>query len=88
MPLSAYRPDETTLGVVGFYTGRQVAIVGLEELKTTADGSGTIWLITRDNKKTGGFYGEIQNAGIPHRVLSEQVIGDGRIMRILAVGRT
>ena len=88
MPLSAYRPDETTLGVVGFYTGRQVAIVGLEELKTTADGSGTIWLITRDNKKTGGYYGEIQNAGIPHRVLSEQVIGDGRIMRILAVGRT
>jgi hypothetical protein len=46
----------------------------------------TIWLITRDNKKTGGFYGEIQTAGIPHRMVSEQVIGDGRIMRIIAVG--
>jgi len=88
MPISAYRPDETTLGVVGFYTGRQVAIVDLEELKTTAHGPGTIWLITRDNKKTGGYYGEIQNAGIPHRVLFEQVIGDGRIMRIIVVGRT
>lgn len=87
-PLSAYRPDETTLGVVGFYTGRQVAIVDLEELKTTARRSGMMWLITRDNKKTGGYYGEIQNAGIPHRVLSEQIIGDGRIMRIIAVGES
>jgi 4-amino-4-deoxy-L-arabinose transferase-like glycosyltransferase len=84
--LYAYRPDETTLGIIGFYTGRQVTVVELEKLKSVARGPGTIWLITRDNKKTGGYYGEIQNAGILHRVLSEQVIGDGRMMRIIAVG--
>jgi 4-amino-4-deoxy-L-arabinose transferase-like glycosyltransferase len=82
----AYRPDETTLGVIGFYTGRQATVVELEQLKNVARGPATIWLITRDNKKTGGYYGEIQDAGIPHRVLSEQVIGDGRVMRIIAVG--
>jgi 4-amino-4-deoxy-L-arabinose transferase-like glycosyltransferase len=82
----AYRPDETTLGVIGFYTGRQATVVELEQLKSVARGPATIWLITRDNKKTGGYYGEIQDAGIPHRVLSEQVIGDGRLMRIIAVG--
>jgi 4-amino-4-deoxy-L-arabinose transferase-like glycosyltransferase len=85
-PVYAYRPDETTLGVVGFYTGRQVTVVELEELKSLVRQPATIWLITRDNKKTGGFYGEIQTAGIPHRMISEQVIGDGRIMRIIAVG--
>ena len=84
--LYAYRPDETTLGVIGFYTGRQVTFVELGELKSVARGPATIWLITRDSKKTGGHYGEIKNAGIPHRVLSEQVIGDGRTMRIIAVG--
>jgi hypothetical protein len=82
----AYRPDETTLGVIGFYTGRQATVVELEQLKSVARGPAKIWLITRDNKKTGGYYGEIQDAGIPHRVLSEQVIGDGRVMRIIAVG--
>jgi hypothetical protein len=82
----AYRPDETTLGVIGFYTGRRVTVVDLEELRSVARGPATIWLITRDNKKTGGYYGEIQNTGIPHHVLAEQVIGDGRMMRIIAVG--
>ncbi len=85
-PLYAYRPDETTLGVVGFYTGKRVTEVDLEELKTFAREKPSTWLVLRDNKKTGGNYGEIEKAGIPHRVLSEQVIGDGRTMRIIAVG--
>ena len=48
--------------------------------------SGTIALIVRDTKRTGGNYGDIVKAGILHRLLSEQVVGDDRTMRILAVG--
>ncbi len=85
-PLYAYRPDETTLGVVGFYTGRQLTVVGLEELKALAAKGATVSLVVRDTKRTGGNYGEIVQAGISHRLLSEQVIGDGRTLRLLAVG--
>jgi hypothetical protein len=43
-------------------------------------------LIVRDSKRTGGNYGEIVKAGIPHRLLAERIVGDDRTMRILAVG--
>jgi hypothetical protein len=85
-PLYAYRPDETTLGVVNFYTGRDLIEVGLERLQTMGHRNGTIPLIVRDSKKKDGNYGQILKAGIPHRLLSEQVVGDDRTMRILAVG--
>ena len=45
-----------------------------------------ISLIVRDSKRAGGNYGEIVKAGIPHRLLAEQIVGDDRMMRILAVG--
>jgi 4-amino-4-deoxy-L-arabinose transferase-like glycosyltransferase len=85
--LYAYRPDETTLGVVGFYTGRRIKEVELDELKTVAAINTTSWLIVRDSKPRGGNYGDIVTAGIPHRLVSEQVVGDSRTMRILAVGK-
>jgi 4-amino-4-deoxy-L-arabinose transferase-like glycosyltransferase len=85
-PLYAYRPDETTLGVVNFYTGRRVTEVALEQLPTLARESKPISLIVRDSKRTGGNYGEILKAGISHRLLSEQVVGDDRTIRILALG--
>ena len=84
--LYAYRPDETTLGVVNFYTGRRLTEVALEQLQTMARERTTISLIVRDSKRTGGNYGEIVKAGISHRLLSEQVVGDDRTIRILAVG--
>ena len=84
--LYAYRPDETTLGVVSFYTGRSLAVVGLEELKVVAQGSTTERVVVRDSKPKGGNYGEITSAGIPHRLISEQVVGDSRTMRIITVG--
>ncbi len=83
----AYRPDETTLGVVNFYTGRRLReVTALEQLQTLAREATAITLIVRDSKKKDGNYGEILKAGIPHRLLSEQVVGDDRTMRILAVG--
>ena len=85
-PLYAYRPDETTLGVVNFYTGRRVTEVALEQLPTMARESKPISLIVRDSKRTGGNYGEILKAGISHRLLSEQIVGDDRTIRILALG--
>ena len=85
-PLFAYRPDETTLGVVSFYTGRSLAIVGLDDLKVLAEGSTTKRVVVRDSKPKGGNYGEITSAGIPHRLISEQLVGDSRTMRIIAVG--
>jgi 4-amino-4-deoxy-L-arabinose transferase-like glycosyltransferase len=85
-PLYAYRPDETTLGVVNFYTGRRVTEVALEQLPTLARESKPISLVVRDSKRTGGNYGEILKAGISHRLLSEQVVGDDRTIRILALG--
>jgi 4-amino-4-deoxy-L-arabinose transferase-like glycosyltransferase len=86
IPLYAYRPDETTLGVVNFYTGRRLSEVVLEQLQTMARERTEISLIVRDSKRTGGNYGEIVKAGIPHRLLAEQIVGDDRTMRILAVG--
>jgi 4-amino-4-deoxy-L-arabinose transferase-like glycosyltransferase len=85
-PLYAYRPDETTLGVVNFYTGRRLSEVSLEQLQTMARERPTISLIVRDSKRTGGNYGEIVKVGISHRLLAEQVVGDDRTIRILAVG--
>jgi len=85
-PVYAFRPDETTLGVVNFYTGRHLTEIALEQLKTMGRESKPISLIVRDTKRTGGNYGEIVKAGISHRLLSEQVVGDDRTMRILTVG--
>jgi hypothetical protein len=55
-------------------------------LQTMALEHPTISLIVRDSKRTGGNYGEIGKAGISHRLLAEQVVGDDRTIRILAVG--
>jgi 4-amino-4-deoxy-L-arabinose transferase-like glycosyltransferase len=85
-PLYAYRPDETTLGVVNFYTGRKISEVVPEQLKTMAREHSEFSLIVRDSKRTGGNYGEIVKAGIPHRLLAERIVGDDRTMRILTVG--
>jgi 4-amino-4-deoxy-L-arabinose transferase-like glycosyltransferase len=85
-PLYAYRPDETTLGVVNFYTGRQLSEVVPEQLQTMARERTEFSLILRDSKRTGGNYGAIVKSGIPHRLLAEQVVGDDRTMRILAMG--
>jgi hypothetical protein len=72
--------------VVNFYTGRRLSEVVLEQLQTMARGRTEISLIVRDSKRTGDNYGEIVKAGIPHRLLAEQIVGDDRTMRILAVG--
>ena len=51
IPLYAYRPDETTLGVVNFYTGRRLSEVVLEQLQTMARERTEISLIVRDSKQ-------------------------------------
>ena len=84
--LYAYRPDETTLGVVNFYTGRQLREVVPAQLPTLARERTEFSLIVRDSKRTGGNYGEIVKAGVPYKLLAEQVVGDDRTLRILAVG--
>ena len=84
--LYAYRPDETTLGIVNFYTGRSLRVIGLEELKAMARGSTREQVVVRDSRPKGGNYGEITRAGIPHRLVSEQLVGDRRTMRIITVG--
>jgi 4-amino-4-deoxy-L-arabinose transferase-like glycosyltransferase len=84
--LYVYRPDETILGVVNFYTGQRLTGVALEQLQTLAHEGKPITLIVRDSKMTDSNYGEIVRAGISHQLLSEQVVGDDRMMRILTVG--
>jgi 4-amino-4-deoxy-L-arabinose transferase-like glycosyltransferase len=84
--LYAYRPDETTLGVVNFYTGRRLREIAPAQLASMAREQTEFSLIVRDSKRTGGNYGEIVKAGIPHRLLAEQIVGDDRTLRILAVG--
>ncbi len=85
-PLYTYPLDETTLGLVGFYTGRKMKVVDLAELKALAGGGTTSLLIVRDRKKRDQNYGSIVEAGISHRVLTEQVTGNTRVMRIIALG--
>jgi 4-amino-4-deoxy-L-arabinose transferase-like glycosyltransferase len=85
-PLYAYRPDETLIGVVGFYTERRVEEVDLGTLARLAQAERTQWVLVRDRHPTGGNYAAIQSAGIPHRVVSEILVGNQRTLRILALG--
>jgi 4-amino-4-deoxy-L-arabinose transferase-like glycosyltransferase len=82
----AFAPDETTLGVIGFYTGRPVSVVDTAELKQLGRAEEVSWVVVKDRRARGGNYGRIEGAGIPHRLLSEEVIGRRRRMRILEVG--
>lgn len=85
-PLHAFAPDETILGVVGFYAGRRVQIVDLDELRRMAREPDTHWVLVRDRRPEAGFYGSIEAAGIPHRLVSEHRVGNRRTLRILALG--
>ena len=84
--LHAFAPDETILGVVGFYTGRRVQIVDLDDLRRMVRARDTHWVLVRDRRPEGGFYGSIEAAGIPHRLVSEHRVGNRRTLRILAFG--
>ncbi|MDH5307912.1 MAG: glycosyltransferase family 39 protein [Myxococcales bacterium] len=85
-PVYAYRPDETLLGVVGFYTHRIVTPIEMKALEELAESSETQWVVVRDRRQKGGNYAAIQRAEIPHRLVSEQVVGNRRTLRILALG--
>jgi len=82
----AYRPDETLLGVVGFYTERPVEVVELESLAEVAGASETHWVVVRDRRPDGGNFAAIEAGEIPHRLVSEHRIGNRRTLRILAFG--
>lgn len=51
-----------------------------------ADGSITKRVIARDSKSKWGNHTEITDAGIPHRLVSEQLVGHSRTMRIITAG--
>jgi 4-amino-4-deoxy-L-arabinose transferase-like glycosyltransferase len=84
--LHAFAPDETILGVVGFYAGRRMQVVDLDGLRRMARAPDTHWVLVRDRRPEGGFYGSIGSADIPHRLVSEHRVGNRRTLRILALG--
>jgi 4-amino-4-deoxy-L-arabinose transferase-like glycosyltransferase len=85
-PLYAFQPDETMLGIIGFYSGRDVTVVDFEGLQRLAGQSGPSWLVVRDTGRRGGNYDAIVGFGVPHRLVSATVIGRDRRLRILALG--
>jgi 4-amino-4-deoxy-L-arabinose transferase-like glycosyltransferase len=85
-PLHAFAPDETIVGVVGFYAGRRLQVVDQDDLRRMAGAPDTHWVLVRDRRPEGGFYGSIEAAGIPHRLVSEHRVGNRRTLRILAFG--
>jgi len=85
-PVYAYRPDETLLGVIGFYTERPVEVVDLESLARLADAEATHWVVVRDRRPDGGNYAVVEREAIPHRLVSEHRIGNRRTLRILSLG--
>jgi 4-amino-4-deoxy-L-arabinose transferase-like glycosyltransferase len=84
--LHAFAPDETIVGVVGFYAGRRMQVVDLDDLRRMARAPDTHWVLVRDRRPEAGFYGSIEAAGIPHRLVSEHRVGNRRTLRILALG--
>jgi 4-amino-4-deoxy-L-arabinose transferase-like glycosyltransferase len=84
--LYAFRPDETLLGVVGFYTGRRLEVVDADRLARLAEAQAPSIVLVRDRRPDGANYAGIEASGLPHRVLAECRIGGRRTLRILALG--
>jgi len=85
-PLFAFEPDETLLGVVGFYTGRRLLPVDLLALHRLAADPVPHFVVVRDRRPSGARYAALVRSGIPHHVLSEDVIGRRRTLRIVVLG--
>lgn len=85
-PLYAFEPDETLYGVIDFYTGRRATAVGVDELRRLAHEPRESFVVIRDHYPEGSRTRALRAAGIPYRVVAEQVMGGDRAVRILAVG--
>jgi hypothetical protein len=51
-----------------------------------AHGNITKRVIVRDGKSKWGNHAEITDAGIPHRLISERLVGNSRAMGIITAG--
>jgi 4-amino-4-deoxy-L-arabinose transferase-like glycosyltransferase len=85
-PVIAVEPDETILGVLEFYTDREVSTAPLDALAGFAASPEPRYLVVRDRRPTGGRWQAIRDSGVPIEWLSESRIGPKRTLRIAVVG--
>jgi len=85
-PLHLYRTSESTLGLLGFYTGRRPLVVAdAQGLAKLAGVSGRPWLLL-EGKRGGGDYAALRDSGISYRVVRFHRSFDGREMWLVRLG--
>jgi len=85
-PLLLYRPSESTLGLVSFYTGRRPRILlKPSNLRQLARAPGRHWLVL-EGKRGAGDYATLRDSGIPYRVERVHRTLDGREMWLVTLG--
>lgn len=85
-PLLALDPDETTLGVVGFYTGRRLDVVDTpEDLPAALAGRSRFVVVRGHVRDESGDLARLRAEGLDVRVAARFRVGNRRVMKLLDV---
>lgn len=85
--LVAVKPDETTLGVLGFYTDYEVeAVRSVADLPALLPRRGPLYVVALAKQDHRRGFEDLRATGLSAEVLLERRVGDRRRMQLIAVG--